>query len=80
MHSPRSLREEWLDPAVVRLRPAAPLDPAALGELRERIAAGAAAGARWVVVDLAGIAVAGDDVAEGLVAEARALRARRGEL
>src|SRR5215218_10839312 len=76
MSAPASLRagEHWLDPQVLVI---GTLDPAAADELAGRVAA--AADARWVVVDVAGVAVPVDAVAP-LVAAARAAHARGAEL
>src|SRR3712207_3501118 len=67
MYTPRSLRpvappggvavrEEWLDPQVLRLEVAGAVELATVGDLAARIAAGADAGARWVVLDLTRVA------------------------
>jgi anti-anti-sigma regulatory factor len=76
MSAPASLRagEHWLDPQVLLL---GTLDPADAEQLAGRVAA--AAGARWVVVDVAGVAGPAEAVAP-LVAAARAAHARGAEL
>jgi hypothetical protein len=80
MFVPRSLRglglrEAWLDPAVLLLEVRGEARP---DELAERVTA--AAGVRWLVLDLAGATEVPADLPGALLGPARALRAAGGEL
>jgi anti-anti-sigma regulatory factor len=76
---PFALREQRLGGAVRLFEVSGALEPDAAGELTRRIGAAQDAGARWVVVDVAGAAVA-EGVLAALAGAARAVRSRKGEL
>jgi anti-anti-sigma regulatory factor len=74
------VREQRLDDVVHQLDVRGTLDAATLGELGRRIDAALAAGVRWLIVDIAGTVKVSDEALEALVAAARELRSRKGEL
>jgi anti-anti-sigma regulatory factor len=74
------VREQRLDDVVHQLDVRGTLDARTLGELGRRIDAALAAGVRWLIVDIAGTVAVADEALDALVAAARELRSRKGEL
>jgi anti-anti-sigma regulatory factor len=75
-----AIREQRLDDAVLLLDVGGTLDEETLGDLTERVDAALAGDVRWLVVDLAHAVSVADAALDALVAAARRLRARKGEL
>ncbi len=71
-------KEHRLDDVVHQIDVAGALEDTA--ELSRRIEDALAAGVRWLILDLSEAATVSDNVLEGLVDAAGALRARKGEL
>ena len=71
-------KEHRLDDVVHQIDVAGALEDT--GELSRRIEDALAAGVRWLILDLSEAATVSDNVLEGLVDAAGALRARKGEL
>jgi anti-anti-sigma regulatory factor len=74
------VREQRLDDVVHQLDVRGTLDARTLGELGRRIDAALAGGVRWLIVDIAGTVEVADEALDALVAAARELRSRKGEL
>jgi anti-anti-sigma regulatory factor len=74
------VREQRLDDVVHQLDVRGTLDARTLGELGRRIDAALAGGVRWLIVDIAGTVEVADEALDALVAAARELRTRKGEL
>ena len=75
-----SVREQRLDDVVHQLDVRGTLDAATVGELARRIDAALAGGVRWLIVDIADTVTVADAALDALVAAARELRSRKGEL
>jgi anti-anti-sigma regulatory factor len=75
-----AIREQRLDDVVHELELRGTLDARTLGELAARIDAALAGGVRWLIVDVAGTVTVADAALDALVAAARELRSRKGEL
>jgi len=75
-----SVREQRLDDVVHQLEVRGTLSAETLGELARRIDAALAGGVRWLIVDVADAVEVADPALDALVAAARELRARKGEL
>jgi hypothetical protein len=75
-----SVREQRLDDVVHEIAVRGALSAAASGQVTRRIDAALAGGVRWLIVDLTAASEVADPVLPALVATARELRARRGEL
>jgi anti-anti-sigma regulatory factor len=75
-----SVREQRLDDVVHHLELRGTLDEANAGEMARRVDAALASGVRWLIVDMAETANVADSALNALVATARELRTRRGEL
>jgi anti-anti-sigma regulatory factor len=75
-----TVREQRLDDVVHQLDVRGTLDAGTLGELAGRIDAALAGGVRWLIVDLAETVTVADAALDALVAAARELRSRKGEL
>jgi anti-anti-sigma regulatory factor len=69
-----------LDDVVHELGVRGTLDGTTMGELTRRIDAALDAGVRWLIVDIAEAATVADPALDALVAAARELRTRKGEL
>jgi anti-anti-sigma regulatory factor len=74
------VREQRLDDVVHQLEVRGTLDAATLGELGRRIDAALAGGVRWLIIDIAYAVAVSDEALQALVAAARELRSRKGEL
>ena len=74
------VREQRLDDVVHQLDVRGTLDAGTVGELGRRINAALAGGVRWLIVDIAGTVAVADEALQALVAAARELRSRNGEL
>ena len=74
------VREQRLDAVVHQLDVRGTLVPETLGDLARRIDAALAAGVRWLIVDIADTVSVADEALAALVAAARELRSRKGEL
>ena len=75
-----TVREQRLDDVVHQLDVRGTLDAATVGELARRIDAALAGGVRWLIVDIAGHGDGRRQALQALVAAARELRSRKGEL
>jgi anti-anti-sigma regulatory factor len=75
-----AIREQRLDDVVHELEARGTLDAATVPQLAARIDTALAGGVRWLIVDIAGAVAVADAALEALVAAARELRARKGEL
>jgi hypothetical protein len=75
-----TVREQRLDDVVHEIAVRGALGAAAAPEVARRIDAALAGGVRWLIVDLSAASEVADPVLPALVATARELRARRGEL
>ena len=75
-----SIREQRLDAVVHQLELRGTLDAATVGELARPVDAALAAGVRWLIVDVSDAVVVADEALAALVAAARELRSRKGEL
>jgi anti-anti-sigma regulatory factor len=75
-----AIREQRLDDVVHELEARGTLDATTVGELAARIDAALAGGVRWLIVDVAGAVAVADAALDALVAAARELRSRKGEL
>jgi anti-anti-sigma regulatory factor len=75
-----AVSDQRLDDVVHELGVRGTLDAATMGELTRRIDAALAGGVRWLIVDIAEAATVADPALDALVAAARELRARKGEL
>ena len=74
------VREQRLDDVVHQLDVRGTLDAATVAELGRRIDAALAGGVRWLIVDIAETVAVADQALDALVAAARELRSRKGEL
>ena len=74
------VRDQRLDPVVHQLELRGTLDAATLPKLSAAMDGALAAGARWLIVDLAAVPVTDDAARAALIDAAMALRLRRGEL
>lgn len=75
-----AVREQRLDDVVHQLDVRGTLDERTLPQLAGRIDAALAGGVRWLIVDLSGTVSVADQALGALVAAARELRSRNGEL
>jgi anti-anti-sigma regulatory factor len=75
-----AVREQRLDDVVHQLELRGTLNAETLGELARRVDTALAAGVRWLIVDLEGTTEVADAALHALVAAARELRSRKGEL
>jgi anti-anti-sigma regulatory factor len=75
-----SVKEQRLDDVVHEIAVRGQLGTQAAGEVARRIDAALAGGVRWLIVDLTAAGEVSDPVLPALVATARELRSRRGEL
>jgi anti-anti-sigma regulatory factor len=75
-----AVSEQRLDDVVHELGVRGTLDATTMGELTRRIDAALAAGVRWLIVDIAETTAVADAALDALVAAARELRMRKGEL
>jgi anti-anti-sigma regulatory factor len=75
-----AVREQRLDDVVHAIELRGTLDEANAPEMARRIDAALAGGVRWLIVDLAEAVDVADGALNALVATARELRTRRGEL
>jgi anti-anti-sigma regulatory factor len=75
-----AVREQRLDDVVHHIELRGTLDEANAPEMARRIDAALASGVRWLIVDMAETANVADGALNALVATARELRTRRGEL
>jgi hypothetical protein len=75
-----SVREQRLDDVVHEIAVRGALGASAAGEVARRIDSALAGGVRWLIVDLTATSEVADPVLPALVATARELRSRRGEL
>jgi anti-anti-sigma regulatory factor len=75
-----AIREQRLDDVVHQLDVRGTLDGTTLPELARRVDAALAGGVRWLIVDIADTAGVADPAIAALVAAARELRSRKGEL
>jgi anti-anti-sigma regulatory factor len=75
-----AVSDQRLDSVVHELGVRGTLDATTMGELTRRIDAALAAGVRWLIVDIAETTTVADAALDALVAAARELRARKGEL
>jgi anti-anti-sigma regulatory factor len=75
-----TVSDQRLDDVVHELGVRGTLDATTMGELTRRIDAALAAGVRWLIVDIAETSTVADAALDALVAAARELRARKGEL
>ena len=75
-----TVREQRLDDVVQQLDVRGTLDAATVGQLAGPIDAALAGGVRWLIVDIAGTVSVADEAIAALVAAARELRSRKGEL
>jgi anti-anti-sigma regulatory factor len=75
-----AIREQRLDDVVHQLDVRGTLDAETVGELARPIDAALAAGVRWLIVDIAETVDVADQALDALVAAARELRSRKGEL
>jgi anti-anti-sigma regulatory factor len=75
-----TVREQRLDDVVVQLDVRGTLDAATVGQLAAPIDAALAGGVRWLIVDIAEAVTVADEALAALVAAARELRSRKGEL
>ena len=75
-----AVREQRLDDVVHQMDLKGSLDDGNAPELERRIDAALAGGVRWLIVDVAGAVAVADAALDALVAAARELRSRKGEL
>jgi anti-anti-sigma regulatory factor len=75
-----AVTDQRLDDVVHELGVRGTLDATTMGELTGRIDGALAAGVRWLIVDIAEATKVADPALDALVAAARELRARKGEL
>jgi anti-anti-sigma regulatory factor len=75
-----AVREQRLDDVVHHIELRGTLDEANAPEMARRVDAALASGVRWLIVDMAETANVADSALNALVATARELRTRRGEL
>jgi anti-anti-sigma regulatory factor len=75
-----AVREQRIDDAVRQLDVRGTLDASTVGALAAPIDAALAAGVRWLIVDIAETQTVADEAIAAIVAAARALRSRKGEL
>ena len=75
-----TIREQRLDDVVHQLDVRGTLDAETVGALAAPIDAALAGGVRWLIVDVAGVVTVADEAIAALVAAARELRSRKGEL
>jgi anti-anti-sigma regulatory factor len=75
-----TVSDQRLDDVVHELGVRGTLDATTMGELTRRIDAALAAGVRWLIVDIAETTTVADAALDALIAAARELRARKGEL
>jgi anti-anti-sigma regulatory factor len=75
-----TVREQRLDDVVQQLEVRGTLDAATVGQLAAPIDAALAGGVRWLIVDIAEAVSVADEALGALVAAARELRSRKGEL
>jgi anti-anti-sigma regulatory factor len=75
-----AVSDQRLDDVVHELGVRGTLDATTMGELTGRIDTALAAGVRWLIVDIAEATTVADPALDALVAAARELRARKGEL
>jgi anti-anti-sigma regulatory factor len=75
-----AVTDQRLDDVVHELGVRGTLDATTMGELTRRIDAALAAGVRWLIVDIAEATTVADAALDALVAAARELRSRKGEL
>jgi anti-anti-sigma regulatory factor len=75
-----AIREQRLDDVVHQLDVRGTLDGTTVPELARRVDAALAGGVRWLIVDIADTAGVADQAIAALVAAARGLRSRKGEL
>jgi anti-anti-sigma regulatory factor len=75
-----TIREQRLDDVVHQLDVRGTLDAETVGELARPIDAALGAGVRWLIVDIAETVDVADQALDALVAAARELRSRKGEL
>jgi anti-anti-sigma regulatory factor len=75
-----AVREQRLDDVVHAIELRGTLDEANAPEMARRIDAALAGGVRWLIIDLAETVNVADGAVNALVATARELRTRRGEL
>jgi anti-anti-sigma regulatory factor len=74
------VREQRLDEVVHQLEVRGSLSPENVGEVARRIDGALQAGARWLIVDIAGADPVSDPMLHALVATAQECRMRRGEV
>ena len=74
------VREQRLDDVVHQMEVSGAITIANVAEVARRIDAALAAGVRWLIFDVAGSTEVADPMLAALVATARELRSRRGEL
>jgi anti-anti-sigma factor len=75
-----AVREQRLDDVVHHIELRGSLDEANAPEMARRVDAALASGVRWLIVDISETANMSDGALNALVATARELRTRRGEL
>ena len=75
-----AIREHRLDDVVHQVEVRGTVDATTTPELARRIDGALAAGVRWLIADLSETSDVSDQALESLVATARELRSRRGEL
>jgi anti-anti-sigma regulatory factor len=75
-----TIREQRLDDVVHQLDVRGTLDAGTVGQLAAPIDAALAGGVRWLIVDIAEAVTVADEAIAALVAAARELRSRKGEL
>jgi anti-anti-sigma regulatory factor len=75
-----TVSDQRLDEVVHELGVRGTLDATTMGELTRRIDAALAAGVRWLIVDIAETTTVADAALDALIAAARELRTRKGEL
>jgi len=75
-----AVREQRLDDVVHHIELRGTLDETNAPEMAHRVDAALASGVRWLIVDMAETANVADSALNALVATARELRTRRGEL
>jgi anti-anti-sigma regulatory factor len=75
-----AIREQRLDDVVHQLDVRGTLDAGTVGELARPVDAALAGGVRWLIVDIAETVTVADQALDALVAAARELRSRKGEL
>ena len=75
-----TVREQRLDDVVQQLEVRGTLDAGTVGQLAAPIDAALSGGVRWLIVDIAEAVSVADEALAALVAAARELRSRKGEL